>query len=129
MHITVTVITQPDNATVCEGGTAHFTCVMNITNVSESIDVKWWRIRKDQNSGNVLIGTQGVTRFGVNKSTSQDTLTSALVITDVRTTDIGPYWCVVMINDELTMASNMAFFNIIQNGMYNYSYVHMYAMY
>ena len=36
MNITVTVIDQPDNVTVCVGGTVVFTCVMNITNVNIS---------------------------------------------------------------------------------------------
>ena len=117
------MITQPDNATVCEGGAADFTCVINITNVSESIGVKWWRIRKDQNSGNVSIGTQGITRHNVinNINNINDILTSVLMITDVRTTDIGPYWC-VLITNELTIASNMAFLNIAPNGMYIIKY-------
>ena len=42
------MIDQPDNVTVCEGGTALFTCVMNITNVNISEgDIKWWRARID----------------------------------------------------------------------------------
>ena len=118
------MITQPDNATVCKGGAANFTCVMNITNVSESIDVKWWRRRIDQNSGNVPIVTQGVTRLNVINSISNnnDKLTSVLMITDVRVTDIGPYWCAVMITNELTMESNRAFLNITPNGMYIIKY-------
>ena len=119
VRITVTVITQPVNTTVCEGGTAVFTCEMDILNVNVSLmdDVKWWRIRTDQNSGNIIVNTQALERFNITNSISQGTLTSALMITNVRSIDIGPYWCVLMINNESTMASNMAFLNIT-NGMY-----------
>ena len=113
------MITQPDNTTVCEGGTAVFTCEMDILNVNVSlVDVKWWRIRTDQPSINIPVNTHGLVRFSVNNSISQDTLTSALMITNVRSTDIGSYWFVLMINNELMMASNMAFLNIVPNGMY-----------
>ena len=117
--ITVTVITQPDNTTVCEGGTAVFTCEMDILNVNVSpVDVKWRR-RRIYQAVNVTVNTQGLPRLNVNNSISQGTLTiaSVLMITDVRSTDIGPYWCVLMINNELIAASNMAFLNI---GMYGY---------
>ena len=121
--ITVTVITQPDNATVCEGGTAVFTCTINITNATiDTMDAKWWRIRTDLNndSVDVPVSTHALPRLNINNSISQNTLTSTLMITDVRSTDIGPYWCVLMITNELTMASNMAFLNIVPNGMYGY---------
>ena len=116
----VAVITQPDNTTVCEGGTAVFTCEMDSLNVDVSlVDVKWWRTREDQNL-NVTVNTQGLRRLNVNNSISEGTLTSTLMITDVRSNHIGPYWCVLMSN-ELTVASNMAFLNI---GMYiNVCYV------
>ena len=55
------------------------------------------------------------------------TLTSVLMITDVRSIDIGPYWCVLMITDELTMESNIAFLNIVPNGMYNCMHACTYA--
>ena len=77
----VTVITQPDNITICdrhEGGTAVFTCAMymDILNVNKSLaDVKWWRIRTDltNDSVNVTINTYALARLSVNNSISQDT--------------------------------------------------------
>ena len=118
------MIIQPDNTTVCKGGsinpTAVFTCEMEILNVNVSlVDVKWWRIRNDLNGGsvNITVNTQALARLNVNNSISQGTLTSVLMITNVRSTDIGPYWCVLMITNELVMASNMAFLNI-PNGTY-----------
>ena len=121
-YYVVTVITQPNNTTICEGGTAVFTCVMDILNVSVSLaDVKWWRTRTDlglnRYSVNVIISTQGLARLSLNNNISQDTLTSALMITNVRSSDIGPYWCVLMITNESMMASNIAFLNIAPNGM------------
>ena len=109
----VTVITQPDNITVCEGGTAVFTCEMDSLNVNVSlVDAKWWRTREDQNLVNFTINTYALARLNVNNSISQGALTSALIITDVRSTDIGSYWCVLKITDELVISSNMAFLNI-----------------
>ena len=124
----VTVITQPDNITVCEGGTAVFTCEMDILNVDVSlVEVKWLRTREDQNL-NITVNTQGLRRLNVNNSISQGTLTSAFVITDVRSSDIGPYWCILMVTDESTMASNMVFLNF-PNGTYIAKYICMYVVY
>ena len=130
--ITVTVITQPDNTTVCEGGTAVFTCTMNITNATiNTMDAKWWRIRTDLNndSVDVPVSTHALPRLNINNSISQNTLTSVLMITNVKSSHIGPYWCVLMITNELTMASNMAFLNIVPNGSTLVCMLHACIMY
>ena len=114
----VTVITQPASTTACVGGTTVFTCVMNIPNVNISIlDITWWRIRNDIDS-DVHFGiiSKAVRRLNVNNSINQGVLTSAFMITNVRSIDVGPYFFVLMIPNKFTMASNMAFLNIVTSG-------------
>ena len=43
--ISTTVISQPDDVTICEGEGAVFTCVLN-SNIG-SVDVQWYRFIKD----------------------------------------------------------------------------------
>lgn len=121
------MITQPNNATVCEGGTAVFICQMgSLDTTMSTVDAKWERIRTDlaNDSVNITINTQGVVRIRViNSNNHQGTLTSALKIDNVRASDMGPYWC-VLITGELTIASNVAFLNI-SNGMYVYNLIYV----
>ena len=88
------MITQPASTTACVGGTAMFTCVMNIPNVNISIlDITWWRTRNDIDSDvHFRIIPKAIRRLNVNNRINQGILTSAFMITDVRSIDVGPYF-------------------------------------
>ena len=135
--VTVAVITQPDNTTACARGTAVFTCVVEFQNVNISTeDIKWWRIRIDVVSNAPLFIRENI-RFIVTSNISGGVLTSVLMITDLRTAFIGPYWLGMV---DGTQLSNVAYLSIVPNGMcmccvctnmyvymYVCMYVHMYA--
>ena len=116
-YITVTVITQPDNTTTCKGGAAVFTCIMDIRNVSISIeDIRWWRKREDNNMTITL--SPNLKRYNITNIINEHKLTSFLVITDVRLVDFGPYWLGLTVKEE--RLCNNAFLSIVvvPNGMY-----------
>ena len=111
--VNVTVITQPDNTTVCEGGTVVFTCVMDILNVNIStVDIRWWRMRI--RSLSPLLITEVVKRYNISNYTNEHRVTSVLTITDVIPLDTGPYWPGLTDDKQIC---NMAFLSILQNGM------------
>ena len=112
--VNVTVITQPDNTTVCERGTAVFTCVMDISNINISAeDIRWWRMRIDSFPSTQPI--QGaVNRYTISNDINEHRVTSVLMITNVRLVDMGPYWPGLTDDKQLC---NMAFLSILQNGM------------
>ena len=113
--VTVTVITQPDNATTCEGGTAVFTCVMDIQNVNISIeDIRWWRKREDNNMTIML--SPNLKRYNITNIFNEHILTSVLTITNVRLADLGPYWLGLTVEEN--RLCNNAFLSILPNGMY-----------
>ena len=110
--ISVTVITQPDNTTTCEGGIVVFTCVIDIRNVNISTeDIRWWRIREDINK--VAMLPPSFKRYNITNNISELRLTSVLMITDVRLVDLGSYWLGLTIFNE--RLCNKAFLSI---GMY-----------
>ena len=113
--VNVTVITQPDNTTVCEGGTAVFTCVVDIIlNVNiNTEDISWWRIRTDHDS--VILITETVTRYIISNDINEHRVTSVLTITNLRLADMGPYWPGLTDDNQLC---SMAFLSVVlQNGM------------
>ena len=118
--ITVIVITQPYNTTVCEGGTAVFTCVMDIRNFGiNTVDIRWWRIRKDLYNYDSLplLITQNIRRFIVTSVISEYRIKSVLTITDIMLAHIGPYWPGLSDAKELC---DMGFLSIVLG-----SYVHI----
>ena len=126
--VNVTVITQPNNTTVCEGRTAVFTCVMDILNVNIStVNIRWWRIIIDHNSSPLPI-TEAVKRYTISNNINEHRVTSALMITDVRLVDMGPYWPGLTDDNQLC---SMAFLSVVlQNGICMcVSYVYYVRMY
>ena len=114
VYFIVAVTDQPDNVTVCLGGTAVFTCVMDISNVTiNKGDVKWWRIRTDQSSG-ILPLSESTARYKVTNTINNQRLNSTLIIANVISTLSGPYWPGRTENSHLC---EMAFLSI--NGMKN----------
>ena len=126
----ITVITHPDDTSTCLEGTAVFTCVLDIQNVSISTeDIGWWRKRIDQNNQNKsvpLVVNPFVTRYSVNNTLSGRRLTSVLTITKVTLSDMGPYYLGL---DDAQELSNMAYLNIISNGMHVCMYAKDYTVF
>ena len=101
-----------------------FTCVIDTSNVNVSTeDISWWRKRRDHNN-NLLSDPSMITQHGnkrvriFNRNTVGN-LTSVLLITEVRTSDAGPYWLSLMDTENSTITSTMAFLSIAPNGMHN----------
>lgn len=117
------VITQPRNTNVCDGGTATFTCVIDIRNVNvDSVNISWWR-KTHYHENNYLpdpavIPLRSSHKFIITNNNNGNSLTSVLMITNVLSSDAGPYWLKLVDNKNYTMNSTMAFLNIIPNGMY-----------
>ena len=123
---TVTVITQPDNTTACAGDTVMFACVINTSSVNISTeDISWWRIRRDHNNNSIrdplMISQHGIQRIRINKTNNGEDITSVLTITNVRSSDAGPYWLRLMD----TKNTAVAFLSIIPDGMYIYVIVYI----
>ena len=113
------MITQPDNTTACEGGTAIFTCVVDMHTASiDTEDTNWWRKRVDQNSSPIKIAFTASGHHTVN-TISGYRLTSLLMITNVRLTHIGPYWLKL---GESRNLSGVAYLSVTPNGMYACAY-------
>ena len=119
-YVTVTVITQPDNTTACEGGTAIFTCVVDIHNVSiDTRNTNWWRTRIDHNHSMPIKIVLTASGHRTVNSISEHRLTSLLMITNVKLTHKGPYW--LKFNKSRNL-SDVAYLSVTPNGMYVCSY-------
>ena len=89
-YISVTVISEPDDVTVCEGRSTTFTCVLQDSRLT-SDDVQWYR---------VIMGasrTEGINQIKssnihFNTSVISNTLTSNLTITNAIKSYTGYYW-------------------------------------
>ena len=105
--ISTTVISGPDDATVCEGESTSFTCVLNSS--LSSNDVQWYRLLK--NTGTTeMVDTQGsIIHFTT--STINNTLTSSLTITNAIKSYTGYYWVgtssLTVCNVSLTVGTSM----------------------
>ena len=112
------MITQPENATACVGGTAMFTCVMDIHNINISAkDVYWWRIRTDNNNPYPLILKHCFPRLNISTSINGHRLTSILIIYDVTSVFNGPYWLGLFSTEG---SSDKAYLSITANGMHEH---------
>ena len=83
-----TVISEPDNVTICEGGSTTFTCVLDSSISSD--DVQWYRLVKGTNT------SQRVSRAGNDfvdvPVADQNKLTTTLYIFNARRSYTGYYW-------------------------------------
>ena len=112
------MITQPENITVCEGGIAVFTCVVDFRNISmvDIENINWWRTRLDHNSPTDVIISPHTLGIDIMKNISGNRLTSVLMITGVKLSHVGPYWLGFTEDENL---SNKAFLIVTSNGMYD----------
>ena len=81
------VISEPDNVTVCEGGEAAFTCVLDSSLISNGI--QWYRFIKDTSTTEMVpFGGDNINlMFTIGSTTS-----SSLTITNVIKSDTGYFW-------------------------------------
>ena len=86
MLISTTVISKPDDVTVCEGRSTTFTCVLNSSISSD--DVQWYRLVKDT-STTVMIDPDE--HFTISTHT-RNTTNSSLMITNAIKYYTGYYW-------------------------------------
>ena len=109
------MITQPDNTTACEGGTAIFTCIVDIHNASiDTRDTNWWRTRIGQNPSTPIKMPFTASGHHTVNSINGYRLTSLLMITNVKLTHIGPYW--LQLNESRNL-SDVVYLSVTPNGM------------
>ena len=85
-----TVISEPDDVTVCEGKEVVFTCVLDTTNNNiNSDDVQWYKLVKD--TGITEMVDQQDSNIHFTTSTINNTLTSQLTITSASKSHTGYY--------------------------------------
>ena len=114
-YVIVTVITQPVNTTACEGGTAIFTCIVDIHNTSiVTKTTQWWRTRIDVNFPLPIKIAFTASRHNTVNSINGHRLTSLLMITNVKLTHRGPYW--LKLNESRNL-SDVAYLSVTPNGM------------
>ena len=102
-----------------------FTCViMRFQNVNVSKeDIKWWRVTNDHanNQQRQTISTQGTNAFSITINTSGETLTAVLMINNLKSNFVGPYWVGMA---DGTQLSDVAFLSIAPSGMCIYVYAY-----
>ena len=87
MLISTTVISEPDDVTVCEGRSTSFTCVLNST-ISRD-DVQWYRLLKDAGTTEMVDLLDN--NFTVSTQT-RNTTNSSLTISNAIKSYTGYYW-------------------------------------
>ena len=146
IFISTTVISEPDDVTICERKRAVFTCVLN-SNI-RSDDVQWYRFIKDtsttvmvdQNGGNInflthtTINNGNATNNGrtVNNGSSvltsnENATTSSLTITNAIKSYTGYFWVgtpsLNVCNASLTVVKSMYICEIVNNVYTYHSYI------
>ena len=94
-----TVVSEPDDVTICEGGSTTFTCVWNGSLSSD--DVQWYRLIMDT-STTVMVDPQD-SNIHFTTSTTNYTLTSSLTISSAVISYTGYYW--VRLDDDVCNVS------------------------
>ena len=103
--ISTTVISEPDDATICDGEGAVFTCVLN-SNIS-SDDVQWYRFIKDTSTA--VMVDPNITITIMNQTT--ESTNSSLTITNAIKSYTGYFWVGTpsrnVCNASLTVGTSM----------------------
>ena len=108
-----TVISEPDDVTICEGDRAVFTCVLN-SNI-RSDDVQWYRFIKDTSTTEMV--DPGGDNINFITDTNGNTTSSSLTITNTLISFTGFFWVVTpsfdVCNASLTvLAGNYICINV-----------------
>ena len=91
MFISIIVINELDDVTICEGGKAAFSCELNTANTNiSSGDVHWYRLTKNANTPEMINSNGADIMFTT--SHKQNVLTTTLTITHIRMLHTGYYW-------------------------------------
>ena len=105
-----TVISQPDDVTICEGEGAVFTCVLS-SNI-RSDDVQWYRFIKDA-STTKMVDPNGE-NIKIMNHTNGSTINSSLTITNAIKSYTAYFWVgtpsLNVCNVSLTVRTNMVVF-------------------
>ena len=108
--ISTTVISEPDDVTICEGEGAVFTCVLN-SNIS-SDDVQWYRFIMDTSTTVMVDPNITIT---IMNQTSENT-SSSLTITNATKSYTGYFWVGTpsrnVCNASLTVGTSMLVCNV-----------------
>ena len=103
--IYTTVVTEPDDVTVCEGEEVVFTCELN-SNIED--DVQWYGFMKDTSTTELMIPAgNNITLL----THTGNTMNSSLTITNVVKSHTGYYWVgtlsLIVCNVSLTVLASM----------------------
>ena len=106
VHLSAVVISEPDDVTICEGRSTTFTCVLD-GNIS-SDDVQWYRLLNGINTTETLNQSSNI---HFTTSTTNNTLTCSLTITNATKSYTGYYWVGIPSDDvcnvSLTVTTSM----------------------
>ena len=111
--VSTTVISEPDDVTICEGEGAVFTCVLN-SNI-RSDDVQWYRFIKNT-STTVMVDPNGE-NVNFLTHTNGSTTSSSLTITNAQKYYTGYFWVeaesLTFCNASLTVLKSIIIIAII----------------
>ena len=87
------VISEPDDATVCEGRSTTFTCVLDANHIIRNdSDVQWYRLIKDTGTTEMVDPQGRNIHFTTTPTTNDTALTTTLTITNATKSYTGYYW-------------------------------------
>ena len=100
-----TVISEPDDVTICEGGSTTFTCVLDSSISSD--DVQWYRLIMDTSTAERINQSNNINFI---TAVINNTLNSSLTITNAVKSYTGYYWVRLSSDDvcnvSLTVLTN-----------------------
>ena len=89
MFVSATVLREPDDVTVCEGGSISLTCVLNGSMTSD--EVQWYRLLKNTSTIERVRRQEDMIFFPIPNENSFITYTILNTI-NVNRSDTGYYW-------------------------------------
>ena len=108
MLISTTVISEPDDVTVCEGRSATFTCIFQDSGIKNE-GVQWYRLLKDTGTTERL-HTQRGDMIDILIS-NENNFTTILYLLNARKSHTGYYWVRLPSDDvcnvSLTIGTSM----------------------
>ena len=87
MFVSATVLSEPDDVTVCEGGSISLTCVLNGSMTSD--DVQWYRLLKNTSTIERVQRQEGMVAVPI---PNENSFTAMLYIINVNRSYTGYYW-------------------------------------
>ena len=130
MIISTLVISEPNNATICEGRRSVFTCVLN-SNRRYS-DIQWYRFIKDTGTTEMVDPDDQSITIATHTGSR---INSSLTITNVRKSYTGYYWVGTsyfnVCNVSLTVVTSMwiHFITCMHIYVHNYKLLFLVVLY